>query len=702
MRNIVCLLLMMFLAACDTAVSPSPPAPTPSSLPPATTAVNPAPPPPTSAPTPIPELNSDQPAAAQEPSPTPTWPPPMPTIAPFSRTEATAAERAAAEALAHASPPERDDVALAMAYAGLVEAPSLTAPPVTGPLPVGTRQRLVISNLDTNTETEIEAILLAVSEHGYFWFDAGPGSLQPGQAALDEATAAFDAIYETSVQLFGSENNPGIDGDPRIHIVHASPLVLCDVTLTTAANCGIAGYYSASNTLPAAVRERSNEREMFIMNAQQFGTGFYLNVLGHEFRHMIEDHYDRGDIDWEVEGSAVLAEELLGLGNSGQQRGNLFLRNPDQQLNSWTDDNTLPFYGQGYLLNRAIYDRLGPDLYRQFATSPEPGLAAVDQIAAANGLAISGESVWLDWLATLTLHNDPNAADVYHFPGLTLDTVAMTAVSSLPFVFDTTVSQYAADYYSLPVSGKITVQFTGEAVTPLLDTLPVSGERMWYAQRANYSNPRLTRTVDLREVPSATLQYAAYVDIEQGYDFAYVSVSTDSGRTWQGLASPHMQGADPADDPAGSALTERFYTGRQRNWVKERVDLTPFAGRQIQIRFEYVTDLILTYGGFALDNIAIPEIGFYDDVETVDDGWQAEGFTPVTAVLPQTWRLQLIRYVDGVPVVEALALDEGQRLTFTVTGNGGKRPILIVAAIAPMTLEPARYRLVIESQGSGG
>jgi len=625
----------------------------------------------------------------------------MPTIAPFSRTEVTAAERAAAEALAHASPPERDDVALAMAYAGLAEAPPLTAPPVTGPLPVGTRQRLVISNLDTNTETEIEAILLAVSEHGYFWFDTGPGSLQPSQAALDEAAAAFDAIYETSVQLFGSENNPGIDGDPRIHIVHASPLVLCDVTLATAANCGVAGYYSASNTLPAAVRERSNEREMFIMNARQFGTGFYLNVLGHEFRHMIEDHYDRGDVDWEVEGSAVLAEELLSLGNSGQQRGNLFLHNPDQQLNSWTDDNTLPFYGQGYLLNRAIYDRLGPDLYRQFATSPKPGLAAVDQIAAANGLALSGESVWLDWLAALALHNDPNAADVYHFPGLTLDTVAMTAVSSLPFVFDTTVSQYAADYYSLPAAGEITVQFTGEVVVPLLDTLPVSGERMWYAQRANYSNPRLTRTVDLRGVPSATLQYAVYVDIEQGYDFAYVSVSTDGGRTWQGVVAPHMQGTDPADDPAGSALTDRFYTGRQRAWVEEHVDLTPFAGRQIQIRFEYVTDLILTYGGFALDNIAIPEIGFYDDVETVDDGWLAEGFTPVTAILPQTWHLQLIRYADGFPVVEALSLDEGQRLTFPVTGNGGKRPILIVAATAPMTLEPARYRLVIESQGSG-
>ena len=56
---------------------------------------------------------------------------------------------------------------------------------------------------------------------------------------------------------------------------------------------------------------------------------------------------------------------------------------------------------------------------------------------------------------------------------------------------------------------------------------------MWVAQRANYSNPRLTRTVDLRDVATATLEYAVYADIEQGYDFGYVSVSVDNGRTWQ-------------------------------------------------------------------------------------------------------------------------------------------------------------------------
>ena len=60
------------------------------------------------------------------------------------------------------------------------------------------------------------------------------------------------------------------------------------------------------------------------------------------------------------------------------------------------------------------------------------------------------------------------------------------------------------------------------------------------------------------------------------------------------------------------------------------------------IRFAYVTDPILTKGGIGIDNIAIPEIGLYDDVESSLEGWTAEGFERVTATIPQQWHLILI------------------------------------------------------------
>ncbi len=646
-------------------------------------------------------LTPSTPTPTPPPSPTPVvpptlpptdtfsgWPPPMQPLEPFAKTAVSAAMTASLDQLNQSMPPERDDMRLAAAYLGAIDTPA-DPPPQPDPLTVGAHQTFNIGNIVDNTVSSIDAELTAVSDHAYFWFDTGPESVDPDPNQLADIAAAFDDIYETDVAHFGSESSPGIDGDPRVYIVHASPLALCG-----SINCGVAGYFSAEHALPRAANPNSNEHEMFIMNTQQFGTSFYLNVLGHEFRHMIEDNHDQGDADWEAEGSATLAEELLGYPGSGQQRGNLFLQNPDQQLNSWVDSNefsTLPYYGMGYVLNRYIYDRLGADLYRQFATSDGYGLRAVDEVAAQNGLDVTGEQLWLDWLVALAVHNEPGAPDLYRFQGAPLDTAAMTAVND-DDDFDTTVAQNAADYYKLP-TGSTTIKFEGQTVVPLLNTVPYSGEMMWYAQRANYSNPRLTRTVDLRDVDTATLSYAVYVDIEQGYDFAYVSVSEDNGRTWQGLTADNMQGLSPEDNPAGSAYTNRFYTGRIQEWREERVDLSQYAGQIIQLRFEYVTDLILTYGGFALDNIAIPEINFYDDAESLAEGWTAAGFVRTAAYLPQTWHLQLVTFKDGVPQVEKIALTADQTATLTV--NEKNNPILIVAASAPFTLEPAHYKLLL-------
>jgi hypothetical protein len=158
-----------------------------------------------------------------------------------------------------------------------------------------------------------------------------------------------------------------------------------------------------------------------------------------------------------------------------------------------------------------------------------------------------------------------------------------------------------------------------------------------------------------------------------------------------------MQGAGQADDPSDSALTERFYTGSSHGWVEETADLTPYAGQSIHIRFDYVTDPILTFSGLALDNISIPEINFYDDAEN-EHGWTAEGFVRTTGYVPQQWHIQLISFVEERPTVELLPLtaDNTLSLTMPVGANGDRRPILIIAASAPLTLEPAHYQLTVQ------
>ena len=597
--------------------------------------------------------------------------------------------------LSETLPPVRDDFRLARAYRGLVEDPKKTHGSVKTQPEIGTRQRFKILNLVDNTVGEIEADLLAVSDHAYFWFDIGPGSPRPDQGELEKSAATFDKIYDIVVSYFGSEKNPGIDGDARLHVVNASPIALCGVTEETLNECLKSGLVQPPDLLPSTVDPRSNEREMFVMNSYRFGNDYYLGVLAHELRHMIEDNYDQSDTDWEKEGSATLSAQLAGFPSGAVDRGNMFLMNPDQQLNSWAENNTAPFYGQGYVLNRYILDRLGDDLYRQFATNPLPGLAAVDSVAEGNDLPIDGETLWLDWLAALVLHNSPQAADKYHFISDGLNTAAITPVYDLPSTIRENVSQYGADYYQLPADG-VEVSFSGATEVSLMGAVPRSGAWFWFAQRGNNSNPRLTREVDLTKVDKATLNYQIFVDIEYGYDFAYVSVSEDDGQTWLPLAGEHMQGLDPGDNPAESAFSDRFYTGRTRQWLRENIDLTSYSGQKILLRFEYVTDPIRTFSGLAIDDISIPEIGFVDDVEQNDSLWMAEGFIRANETLPQTWHLQLITFDSGTPIVKKLTTDEDGKIFLSREMlKSDQEPILIIAASAPTTLIPADYELTI-------
>lgn len=622
----------------------------------------------------------------------PEWPAPVKLPPPFGEAEITAEQLAAAEALYANLPAERNDVELARSYQGWTgELP--VAALVDQPLAIGTKQTINVLYQDSNIYFPMNAELLAESEHAYFWFDADPGGLRPTQAELDHITQLFDQLYDRTTDVFGKENIPGVDGDPRMHVVNASPWVICDVNQENAESCGLIGYFSSSDLVPSAVNPESNAREMFVMNANYFGSDIYVNALVHELRHMIEDNHDRNEIGWATEGSAVFAEDVAGFPENGVWRANIFLSEPDRQLNSWPDENTTPAYGYGYLLNRYIYDRLGPDLYGQFAIDPAPGLAAVDDIAQENNLDLTGEDLWLDWLATLALIGNPNAPDPYRFGVEGLDEISLTEVRKFPAEFEETVHQYAADTYRLKGSEDVVIEFSGNGQVPVLGVEASSGNFMWVANRANYSHATLTRAFDLTGVDSATLNYNVAYDIEEGYDYAYLFVSEDGGNTWQALAADGMVAAH--DEQSRTQLTDHYYTGISDGWQEESVDLTPFAGKPILIRFAYVTDEALTHAGIAFDDISIPEIGFYDSSEGGENGWQATGFVRTTATIPQNWHLQLITFPNGKPEVSRLALSENQLSYPLSLGDSDGEALLIIAATAPMTMELAPYRLMV-------
>ena len=114
------------------------------------------------------------------------------------------------------------------------------------------------------------------------------------------------------------------------------------------------------------------------------------------------------------------------------------------------------------------------------------------------------------------------------------------------------------------------------------------------------------------------------------------------------------------------------------------------------LRFEYVTDDSTNGSGWAIDDIAVPEIGFFDDGDGSASGvggWQRPGFRRLTEALPQRFELRLIT-LGPAPDVERIALDASNRAQIRLDGLGSEyqSAVIVVIGATEGTIEPAGYR----------
>jgi hypothetical protein len=121
------------------------------------------------------------------------------------------------------------------------------------------------------------------------------------------------------------------------------------------------------------------------------------------------------------------------------------------------------------------------------------------------------------------------------------------------------------------------------------------------------------------------------------------------------------------------------------------VDLTPFVGEKVLFRFQYLTDEGPVRVGWLLDNITIPELDLWDDVEAGEGNWVADGFIRSALILPQEWLVQLVKLGDGQTTVERLELNEDNSGSWLVQLGAGERAILVISGCTRVTTEQAEY-----------
>ncbi len=634
-------------------------------------------------PTPVPNKPTPKPLPG-EPTPTQVMgnPTPVPTDTLLTLNEAVV--------------PVSDLLELAERLGGKVNIPETIPAPAT-PYRVGDRRQFWVTDTDTNENTQVDAVLRAIRDYVYFWIEDG---VRYDEGDLRRLVDAFnDEIYPTDREFFGSEWTPGVDNDSHLYILY-----------TRGMGGGVAGYYSSADEYSPLAHEYSNSAEMFLLSADNvtLDERFTYGVLAHEFQHMIHWYRDRNETSWLNEGFSELAALLNGYYDSGFDYE--YILDPDMQLTDWPNDSdaTTPHYGAGFLFTTYFLDRFGEDATKALVADPNNGMSSVDGVLAEiqavdpqSGQPVQADDVFTDWTVTNYLL-DPSVEDGrYTYKSYDNPTQAQ----STEMIFDCptqdeqrTVNQYGVDYISFDCpNGKYNLNFRGAQQVPVLPVDPYSGEYAFWSNKGDESDMRLTHTFDFTNVSGPlTLSYRTWYDLEVDYDYLYLLVSEDGGQTWKFLITPSGTAEDPSGNSYGWGYNSLSGGGDTPEWIEEQVDLSQFAGKKVQLRFEYVTDAAVYAEGFLLDDVSIPEAGYFSDFEQDNGGWEAEGWVRVRNALPQTYRLTLITKGRDTTVSYILVNVDGTA-TIPLTFDGSVQEVtLLVSGTTRFTRQVATYEFWVD------
>ena len=210
---------------------------------------------------------------------------------------------------------------------------------------------------------------------------------------------------------------------------------------------------------------------------------------------------------------------------------------------------------------------------------------------------------------------------------------------------------------------------------------PHSGDYYVYSQQADSAYKRLGGTFSI-PAGSPTLTFWASYDIEADWDYAFVEINEVGTDTWTTL--PDMNGLtttntgdsctsgwvdqihpflahymDAACKPTGTTGSWNALTGSSGGWQQVEVDLSAYAGKDVEIYISYATDWATQNLGVFVDDI---EISGYplEDFE-VDYGMWQPSTSPAGSPASNNWsRIESF----GLPEAPAIRTPDSLYLGF--------------------------------------
>lgn len=275
---------------------------------------------------------------------------------------------------------------------------------------IGQNQTFIVNTkYDQFGRTALSATLMAISNNAYFYVDdrywnslnlSGRSLLMDNISALGQE---FEGnIYPKETRFWGSEANPGIDGDPKI-------TVLLEDLIS-----GNGGYFNTANVFSKKLAPDSNEREIVFINVETINSSFAKIYLGHEFQHLISSNQKdlinqiQEDV-WLNELRSEYATSLLGYndsfnGSNLNRRLNLFIQTPSDSLTEWP--NVPTDYGQAALFAEYLAEQYGQSILSETLQGPYAGIESINQYLQGHGYAERFSNIYENWTIANYLNNN--------------------------------------------------------------------------------------------------------------------------------------------------------------------------------------------------------------------------------------------------------------------------------------------------------
>lgn len=554
----------------------------------------------------------------------------------------------------------------------------------------GDMREFFVLDVDTNVYETVSASLAYVTPHLYFWIQQ---DVEYELSEVAELCETFEnEIYPLNREYFGSEKTPGIDNDEHLFILLTNKMGLAS------------GYFSSADGNPREIEPYSNEADIFMLSSvyTRLDEEYTYGVLAHEFQHMIHRNLDSNEYAWINEGFSELASYINGYDPGGTDA--LYVGNPDIQLNFWPRDeveSTLPHYGASFLFMTYLNDRFGEDFSKVVVANPLNGFASIDAVLAdlkgndaGNSESLSGNDVFQDW-SIANLLTDPTLDEgQYGYKNLPNElTVRVDPIgecSAGEYTFS--VRQFGVDYYQFLCSSPFHLQFKGQPTTAIVPADPHSGDYYFWSNKGDQSAMTLTQTFNFQDVSAPiTLSYYTWYDLEEDWDYVYV-LAQKKGSEWQVLNPPGCTEENITGSNQGCG-----YNGSSTGWIREEVDLSQFAGEEVTLQFEYLTDTALNGEGFLIDDIQIDAIGYSTDLEDSNGGWVGNGFVRISNSLPQTYAVTVIEKTAAETTLTKYQFAGQEALNIYVDPGKDADIFLIVSGTTRYTIMESDYSLSLQS-----